>query len=158
MGKLERVCSRIEQMVTAVGVGLFITMIAAVFFEVVMRYVFSSPTFWSEALARAAMIWLVMLGLARGIRQMDNIRVDFLVEQMSPQLQQACAWMRFAAVILFALVMLVYGTQMALANWNTMNTGFEVSMTWIYLAVPVSGALILLFTFELIAKGERGFF
>ncbi|WP_306152508.1 TRAP transporter small permease [Roseovarius sp. MMSF_3281] len=158
MEKLERVCSRVEQVATAVGVGLFVTMIAVVFFEVVMRYLFSSPTFWSEALARAAMIWLVMLGLARGVRRMDNIRVDFLVDQMPRPLQHLCAWLRFAAVTVFALVMLVYGTQMALANWNTMNTGFEISMTWIYLAVPVSGALILLFTVELVAKGERGFF
>jgi TRAP-type C4-dicarboxylate transport system permease small subunit len=99
-----------------------------------------------------------MLGLARGVRRLDNIRVDFLVDQMPPRLQWLCAWGRFAAVGFFAFVMVFYGTRMALANWTNMNTGFEISMAWIYLAVPVSGVLILLFTFELIFKGERGFF
>ncbi len=158
MSMLFKSCDLIESLVTRIGVVLFAAMIAVVFYEVVMRYVFGSPTFWSEAAARAAMIWLVMLGLARGVRRLDNIRVDFLVDHMPPRLQWLCAWARFAAVGFFAFVMVFYGTRMALANWNNMYIGFEISMTWIYLAVPVSGVLILLFTFELILKGERGFF
>ncbi len=154
----EKVCDFVERIVTAVGVALFGVMIVVVFYEVVMRYVFNSPTFWSEAAARAAMIWLVMLGLARGVRRMDNIRVDFLVEQFPEKIQSLCAWLRFGAVSVFAFVMVYFGTKMALANWNNINTGFEISMTWIYLAVPVSGILIILFTLELIVKNERGMF
>ena len=51
------------------GVVLFSVMIAVVFYEIVVRYVFNAPTFWAEPLARNAMIWMVMLGLAVGIRQ-----------------------------------------------------------------------------------------
>ena len=128
-----KLCEMLESLVTRIGILLFAAMITVVFYEVVMRYVFGSPTFWSEAAARAAMIWLVMLGLARGVRRLDNIRVDFLVDQMPPRLQWLCAWGRFAAVGFFAFVMVFYGTRMALANWTNMNTGFEISMTWIYL-------------------------
>tara|TARA_R110002049_G_scaffold234293_1_gene407528 strand:+ start:85 stop:561 length:477 start_codon:yes stop_codon:yes gene_type:complete len=158
LNSLTKLCDRIECLVRLIGVALFATMIAVVFFEVVMRYVFNSPTFWSEALARFAMVWLVMLGLARGIRQLDNIRVDFLVEQMPPRIQLAAAWARYGAVLVFAAVMLIYGTKLAIGNANNINTGFAISAMWTYLSVPVSGALILLFVVELIAKGERGLF
>ena len=145
----------LESVAKYVGVMLFSVMIAVVFYEVVMRYVFNAPTFWSEAMARAAMVWLVMLGLARGVRHLDNIRVDFLVERMPPSLQSLCAWARFAFVALFALVMLFFGGQLALENWSQTNTGFEISVMWIYLSVPVSGFYILMFSLELILKGER---
>ena len=59
-----KLCEMLESLVTRIGILLFAAMITVVFYEVVMRYVFGSPTFWSEAAARAAMIWLVMLGLA----------------------------------------------------------------------------------------------
>lgn len=136
------------------GIALFSTMIVVVFYEVVMRYVFNSPTFWTEALARNAMIWLVFLGLARGVRNLDNIRVDFLVEHMPPWLQRLSAWIRYVVLVCFSSVMVYYGLKLAISNRNQIATGFEIPVMFIYLAVPVSGALILLFTLELILNRE----
>jgi TRAP-type C4-dicarboxylate transport system permease small subunit len=152
---LNKLCNGLESAATWLGVALFSTMIVIVFYEVLMRYLFNSPTFWSEAMARAAMIWLVMLGLARGIRNLDNIRVDFLVDRFPQPLRSVCAWIRFAAVLAFSLVMIIYGGDLAIQNQSQINTGFEISVMWIYMAVPVSGTLILIFTLEHIIKGER---
>ena len=151
---MNKICDVIEAVVKWVGTIMFATMISVVFYEVVMRYIFNSPTFWSEALARDAMIWLVMLGLARGIRNLDNIRVDFLVGHMPEWLQKASAWIRFATLICFSFVMVYHGFLLAIGNRKQIATGFGISVMFIYIAVPVSGILILLFALELILKRE----
>lgn len=151
---MKQTCDIIENITRWLGIFLFSTMIAVVFYEVVMRYVFNAPTFWSEALARNAMIWLVFLGLARGVRNLDNIRVDFLVDHMPPWLQNVAAWLRYAILICFASVMVYHGFKLAVGNRNQIATGFEIPVMLIYLAVPVSGVLILLFAIELILKRE----
>lgn len=154
MKALVRVCDVMEETARLIGIVLFAIMIVVVFYEVVARYLFNAPTFWSAALARLAMVWLVMLGLARGLRVKDNIRVDFLVEQMPRKLQIAAAWLRLAAVAIFALVMVVFGLQLSIGSMNHMIGGLQIAKAWLYLSVPVAGALILLFTVENIAKGD----
>jgi len=153
-----RLCDRVETVLKIVGTILFCIMIVAVSYEIVMRYVFNAPTFWSEALARYSMIWIVTLGLAVGIRQCQNIHVDFVARQVPPALKTIFAWMRFLAVLGFAGVLLVYGTQHSIANLGQTVTGLEVSAFYVYLCVPISGAAMILFILELIVKGERGLF
>ena len=120
---LFRVCDGVEALFKAIGVLLFTIMIAAVFYEVVMRYVFNAPTFWAEPLARNAMIWMVLLGLAVGIRQKENICVDFIADRFVDPWRRYIAWVRIALVIAFAGVLLVYGAEMAALNMRQTITG-----------------------------------
>lgn len=151
---MKQLCNVVEMIAKWLGIALFSIMISVVFYEVVMRYVFNSPTVWTEALARMAMIWLVFLGFARGLRHLDNIRVDFLVGRMNPRMQKVCAVIRYIALISFALVLAYYGWILALDNINQIATGFEIPVMYIYLAVPVSAIMIILFAIELILKKE----
>ena len=153
-----RVCDWIERTFITLGVILFMVMTAAVFYEVVARYVFNAPTFWSEALARYSMIWIVTLGLAVGIRRQQNIYVDFVARQFPDGAQTVLAWMRFGFVLAFASVLAVYGAQHALANINQTVTGLNIPAFFVYLCVPIAGVGMLAFVTELILKGERGFF
>ena len=80
---LRRVCDWAEALFRWAGVVPFTVMIAAVFFEIVMRYVFDAPMFWAEPPARNAMIWMAPLGLAVGVRHRENICVDFIADRIS---------------------------------------------------------------------------
>lgn len=155
---LYRLCDVLEAVFKVAGVTLFTVMIVTVFYEVVMRYVFNAPTFWSEPLARNAMIWLVLLGLAVGIRHRDNINVDFLVERFPPWLQPVLAWVRFVFVFAFAGVLLVHGYDIAVLNLRQEITGLEIPVFFVYIAIPIAAFGMLLFTLELIVKGHRGTF
>ena len=153
-----RFCGAVENLVAKIGVVLFISMISAVFYEVIMRYVFNAPTFWSEALARAAMVWLVMLWA----RQRHPAHGQH-PRRLSGRSHARDAEMvvRLAALCGCAGLCRCPGRVRfpdGAFNWSNINTGFEISMAWIYLAVPVSGVLIILFTIELIVTGERGYF
>ena len=149
-----RVCDVAEGFIRAIGTMLFVVMIASVFYEVVMRYVFDSPTFWSEALARNAMIWVVVLGLALGIRKKDNIRVDFLVAALPAGLRGALGLVRIGLVAAFAAVFVIYGSRLAISNLSQTVAGLGIPVFWIYLCVPLSGLCMLLFLAELLLKRD----
>lgn len=133
---------------------LFSVMIVSVSYEVLMRYMFNAPTFWSEALARGAMVWLVLLGMALGIRYQDQIRVDFLLEVAPRRVQTAFAIVRYAVTLIFAGVLVVYGMALAIPNLRQTTPGLEIPVFYIYLAVPVSAVLMILYLLELILRRE----
>ncbi|MBC6406166.1 MAG: TRAP transporter small permease [Rhodospirillales bacterium] len=147
-----------EFLIRMIGTVLFAVMIVSIFYEVVMRYVFNAPTFWSEALARNSMIWVVVLGLSLGIRKKDNIRVDFMVYRMPGRLQAVLGYVRIALVAVFATIFVIYGARLALTNMTQTVTGLGIPVFWIYLCVPLSGLCMLIFLAEtLIKKDTRPF-
>jgi len=141
-------------MIQLVGTVLFIIMIVSVFYEVIMRYVFNAPTFWSEALARNSMIWVVVLGLSLGIRKKDNIRVDFIVLMLPRGVQMALGYLRIALVVVFATVFLIHGMRLAITNLTQTVTGLGIPVFWIYICVPLSGLCMLIFLAEALLKED----
>ena len=63
---------RLEEILAGICV---MTMTALVFFQVVMRYVFSMPTSWSDEIAVYAMLWSVYLSVSWAVRERAHIRV-----------------------------------------------------------------------------------
>ena len=63
---------RLEEVIAGVGV---VIMCAMVFFQVVMRYVFSLPTSWSDEIAQYCMLWSVYLSVSWAVRERAHIRV-----------------------------------------------------------------------------------
>ena len=66
-----------EEVLTGV---LVMFMASMVFFQVIMRYVFSLPTSWSVELAIYAMLWSVYISVAWAVRERAHIRVMNFVE------------------------------------------------------------------------------
>ena len=63
---------RLEEVLAGTGVVLMTIM---VFFQVVMRYVFSLPTSWSDEIAQYCMLWSVYLSVSWAVRERAHIRV-----------------------------------------------------------------------------------
>jgi len=69
LGKIER---HFEEILAGTCVLIMAFM---VFFQVVMRYVFSLPTSWSDEIAIYAMLWSVYISVAWAVRERSHIRV-----------------------------------------------------------------------------------
>ena len=63
---------RLEEVIAGFGVVIMCIM---VFFQVVMRYVFSLPTSWSDEIAQYCMLWSVYLSVSWAVRERAHIRV-----------------------------------------------------------------------------------
>ena len=80
-------------------------LMSVVFYEVIARYFFKSPTSWSVEAAGYLMVAAVMLGLAYASSQGKHVRVDLLVSRFSKRKQLIFELFSFTlTLILFSLI------------------------------------------------------
>ena len=99
-------------------VALFL-MTAATFAHVVMRSIFQSGLLWSLEFTGYAFAWLVLIGMAYGVRTHAHIAVTAAVRVLPPQYQ------KFAAILAF-LLCLLYGSLMLYGSVVFVGRLFEL--------------------------------
>ncbi len=89
-------------------------MTVLVFFQVVMRYVFSAPVSWSDEIAVYAMLWSVYLSTSWAVRERAHIRVMNLIHMFPGKLETAAMifsdliWFSFSVFLTWQSIVLDY--------------------------------------------------
>ncbi len=122
--------------------GLMAAITAVVFLQVVSRYVFSYPFDWPEELARYLFIWVALLGAALALKRGAHFSIDALVKRLPARWRLIIPLSIRALLAAFTLVVAVKGFQLALRVSEQFSSGMEISMTYPYLSVPVSFAVM----------------
>lgn len=144
--------------VERVGYGLCaalltgMTLIAG--WQVFSRRVFGFTPPWAEELPRYAMVWLGLVGAALGLRRGSHLAVEFVVRKLGPRAARGIAALVWAVEAIFAAAMVWYGVGVARYFMSETSPATRIPVGLIYLAVPVSGLLMLLFLAEQ-AAGAR---
>ncbi len=127
--------------VSIVAQLLMLSAVAAGFFQVVARFVLQSPADWSEAWTRASLIWTVMLGVALAFRQGAMLSVEVLHSLLHGRAQRGLEAVVLCIVVGFLGFLFWVGAQMVWrVRFQTMPS-LEISISWIYLAIPVGAGL-----------------
>ncbi len=121
--------------------------------EVIFRYVFAAPAFWTEELARYVMFYMVLLGSSIAIREERHPALLFVIQNFSPRFRRI--WRIFIDVLIFAVLVAVFreGLVMAVDEIITRTPALRVSFFWIYLALPLGSLLMMI---QIIAKHVFG--
>ena len=127
--------------VSVVAQALLWVAVATGFFQVVSRFVLHSPLDWSEVLTRAVIIWAVLLGVALAFRQGAMISVDFLRQRLRGCYRRALEHTINAICFTFLVFLAYVGGQMTYRVRFQTVAGLDVSISWIYLAIPVGAGL-----------------
>lgn len=132
--------SLLEIVVTALFAGLCVI----VALQVVLRFVFSTPLWWTEGLARYALTWMAFLGAAVAFRRDSHVNIDVVIARLSPRARRIVQRVTECLVIVFLGIVAVKGAQLAWQTRNVLAPSFPVSRGLIVAAVPLSAALIVL--------------
>jgi len=142
MDFISRVMNRMEEGLIAL---LMAAMTVVTFVQVVLRYVFNSGLTWGVQATTLMFGWLVLLGIAYGIRVNSHIGVDVWVKKLPPGGKRVAAWIGVAACLLYAAMMLA-------GSWTYLKVmyrmGVEVEdlpiQSWVvHLALPLGFLLLL---------------
>ena len=152
---MKSVLDKIEQIILAILAMLFAVMVIALFYQIVMRFVFESANAWSEELTRYSFIWMSMLGSSVATRRSRNMDVDFLVNLMPKPVKIINSVVTKTLIISFILVIIIYGISLVGITHKQLSAGLRLPMSYMYAAVPVGGVLMLIFTIEVIIKGIK---
>ncbi len=116
-------------------------------YDVVMRYVFNSPTIWAQETCEYMMVFLTFIGLAEIQKQKSHIRMDYLYGRFPERVQRGLDVFFHFLVAMFAL--LIFSTSfkmtlLALQYGSRSNSLMETPLFLMYAIIPVGMILLLM--------------
>lgn len=153
-------------MTSALNVVLIITVLLLVLdvvWGVFTRHVLNAQASWSEELARFLLVWVSLLGGAVAFGTKGHLGVDYFVGKLCPETRRLMAIFAHLVVLFFAAGIFVYGGSRVVSDalaMEQMTPALGWKMGYVYLALPISGIFMVLYTIEnlvetIVAKAER---
>ena len=119
-----------------------VVMVCVTLAQVVFRYVIAAPLPWSEELARYCFVWIVFLGGAVGLSRGIHLGVDLLVNKLPKRMRGGMAALTNFLIAGFAIVVIYASFPVINMNMLQRSPPLGVQMSYIYIAIPISMALI----------------
>lgn len=129
-----------------VCLGLMVVLVADVFLGVWSRYVLQATFQWYDEVARLCFVWMVFLGAASAVRRGAHFRLHLLIDRFSAGPRRVTDMLVGLLVVVFGGVLVAGGLAMWPVARRQVSDSLEVSMVWFYGALPVGGALMILFS------------
>ena len=126
---------------------LFITIGFIVSYEVIMRYLFNSPTIWVNEVSRFLQIWATYLALTYSFHKKDFIRITVIYDRLNERGKKILDFISFVFIIIFCSFVVYYGWIIAydsLKVGRTSSTILDVPSFLTELAIPLCFAFLVL--------------
>jgi len=140
-GALRRQTDRVLEWLLAT---LMAVMVINVCWQVATRFLFHSPSSYTEELARFLLIWVGLLGASYAFGKRMHLAID-LLGRWRPHWQPALRTAALAATAGFGIVALgAGGVRLVTLTLELGQTSAALgwSLGYVYLAVPLSGLLV----------------
>lgn len=128
-----------------------IVMVIACFAQVVTRAI-GTPLSWSEELARYLAVWLTFIGAAYALHKRGLATVEIMFNALKGIPQKILFLFISAVVLAFCVVMIVFGFDFALGFMNQTSPAMQIPKGAVYLSIPISGILMILYQAELMGE------
>ena len=148
---------RLGDLVESIAGVLLALVVVIVLLQVFGRYILRISLSWPEELARYVLVWLMIFGVAAAAASRSQIVVDTLLELIPASVRRALEALA-ALAGLVAVALLVWTSQPLITGpaGRSTSPATGIPSFWIYLAVPVGGALLALFALAELAEILRG--
>jgi TRAP-type C4-dicarboxylate transport system permease small subunit len=150
---LKRILSNAVEWVCMV---LMVVLSVDLFLGVFSRYVMVRTFTWYDEIARGCFVWLTFLGAAVGVKRHAHFRLHIVVDRLSPRLRQATVFLLPLVVIIFAGVLIQQGLVFLELGKFQQTPVMGLSKTWIYVAIPIGGVLMILYSLGPLWRTIRG--
>ncbi|WP_417725992.1 TRAP transporter small permease [Roseovarius sp.] len=139
---------KLEAMTTRLALRLSIVFLliatGLALYQVTTRFVFGHPSTWSEVITRSAMIWCVFLAVAPAFREGAMIAVEIVQKMLPPRLGFALYLVSMGLSVVFFCILFWQGWAMTERVMSQKLAALEISIAWVYAALPVGSVFILL--------------
>lgn len=159
MGTLRQIKRGLDRGLEWLVVIVMAVLVLDVTWQVITRFLLPKPSSWTEELATFLMIWVGLLGASVALKRRAHLGIDYFVGKLSPRRQVLTGIVAFTLTTLFSLFVMVIGgitlvTRMLMGAQTSAALG--IRMGYVYLAVPISGAFLVLYSIEGLLETIRG--
>lgn len=114
--------------------------------QVISRYTGLIPTYlWTEELATFIFVWIVMVGSMVAVWDGTHFDVRVIPDATSPVLRLLQNGLVHVAVMIFALLFVVYGIEYVEFGNNQRSVMMRANLAVTYVSVPIAGAIWFVF-------------
>ena len=136
----------IDKYLSVLLIVLMTLMTLDVLWGVFTRYVYGNQADWSEELAKFLLIWVGLLGAAYASGQKLHLTIDLVTDSLSPQGQKRLLYFINVLAIIFAFSVLIVGGGNLIYITNILgqtSPALQLPMYLVYMAIPISGILVV---------------
>ncbi|MBJ3777665.1 TRAP transporter small permease [Acuticoccus mangrovi] len=139
---MSRIASVVADVLGAVVVALFATLMALTLLQVVNRYLIGAQLFWTEEVIRLTLVWVVLLATPVALYRRQEIKVDLL--PLPAGLERGKVFLATAASVAFCIILARTGYDFTMRAVNGMSITLGVSRAWFYVPIPLGAGLSVL--------------
>lgn len=116
-------------------------------YQVIARYIFNSPSTWSEELVGYIFGWSTLFGATIVSGERGHMNIPILVDRMNPPLRKAFHILWEVVAFVFSAAILVFGgIQVSNLAMGQQTSSLGVAVGVFYWVMPVCGVVILLYS------------
>src|SRR5438105_976708 len=130
---------------------------ASVFFDVLTRTL-GAPWLWLQEVTSTFFVYGTFIGAAAATRRNDHLYLSAITESMTGTSRLAAETFNRLVVLGVALCMAWFGYINFLQGFGSLRMPSMTPIASLYAAIPLSGALVVLFTVEQLINGWRNGF
>ncbi len=141
-----------------VVITVMAVLVIDVVWQVFTRFVLRNPSSWTEELATMLLIWVSLLGASVALIRKGHLGVDYFVNKLKSGPRSIVDIFIYAMVGFFsASVMIAGGIRLVWLTLltNQLSPAMGIRMGYVYLALPLSGFFMLVFSIESILGGIK---
>ncbi len=146
----------LDRAIAYLAAALLIAFTVVILVDVACRYWLHIPLNWPAEGSILLFQWTVFLGAALAVRRRTHFALDLIVRRWSARARraaQACVLLTMAAT---AVLLVRLGIEMTRRSWPSRYPTLPLSHGVAYLGIPISAALMLVFTVGHLVAFFRG--
>jgi TRAP-type C4-dicarboxylate transport system permease small subunit len=132
---------------------LMVFLVLNVSWQVITRFILPEPSSYTEEVARFLLMWIGLLGAAYAYRKKMHLGIDIISEKLQGRAKYVTTLFVYFLTLLVAIAVLIVGGMnlvLLTLELNQFSSSLGLPMGLIYLCLPLSGFLIVLYTLEML--------
>ena len=142
---------RIDKLLEKFVAAILAILVVDVLWQVISRYILSSPSSFTDELAGFLLIWVGLFGAAYVAGKNEHLAIDLMLQRSGPGRRKFLEIFISICIVLFAFTVLIIGgtwlvyTRFAL---EVKSAALQIPLGYVYIVLPLSGLLIVFFTID----------
>lgn len=139
---------KIDNFVAVMLVIIMAIMVINVTWQVLSRYVFQSPSSYTDELSRYLLVWLGMLGAAYVAGKNEHLAIDLYPQKLKGVPKRRLMIFISLVIVAFALpVMVLGGGNLVYITYvlQQKSATLGLPLAYVYAMIPISGLLVIFY-------------
>jgi TRAP-type C4-dicarboxylate transport system permease small subunit len=139
---------KIDKVVSVMLIIIMAVMVINVTWQVLSRYVFQSPSSYTDELSRYLLVWLGMLGAAYVAGKNEHLAIDLYPQKLYGVAKQRLMVFISLVIVAFVLpVMVLGGGNLVYITYvlQQKSATLGLPLAFVYAMIPISGLLVIFY-------------